>query len=69
MTESKSFETNLQELESIVNQLEQGELSLDDALKKFEEGVKLARFCQKTLNKAELKIKTITQNEDTQTDE
>jgi len=69
MTESKSFETNLQELESIVNQLEQGELSLDDALKKFEEGVKLARFCQKTLNEAELKIKTITQNEDTQTDE
>ncbi len=69
MTESKSFEANLQELESTVKQLEQGELSLDEALKKFEEGVKLARFCQKTLNEAELKIKTITQNEDVQTDE
>lgn len=69
MSETKSFEHSLQELESIVKQLELGELSLDDSLKQFEEGVKLARFCQKTLNEAELKIKTITQGEENQADE
>lgn len=63
MAENKTFESSIQELESIVKQLEQGELSLDDSLKKFEQGVSLARVCQKTLTEAELKIKKITESE------
>ena len=62
MSDSASFETSLQELEAIVEQLEQGNLSLDDSLKQFEKGVTLARNCQKVLNEAELKIQTSTQN-------
>lgn len=69
MTEKPSFESSLQQLETIVAQLEQGELSLDDSLKKFEQGVQLARACQKTLTEAELKIKTISGAEATPKDE
>lgn len=64
MSDSAPFEASLQELEAIVEQLEQGTLSLDDSLKQFEKGVKLARNCQKVLNEAELRIQTITQNKE-----
>ena len=46
---SKSIEARLIELEAILEELESGELELDQALKRFEQGVKLSRECQKTL--------------------
>lgn len=51
-----NFETQLTELESIVEQLESGELPLEDALKVFEKGVKLSRQCQQLLSEAEQKV-------------
>ena len=61
MTKAENFEHSLKSLEDIVQRLEAGELSLEDSLKAFEEGVKLARQCQTTLTKAELKVEKITQ--------
>ncbi len=54
-----SFETALKRLEAIVKELEQGELPLDKALKRYEEGVKLAKICQERLDQAELKLKRL----------
>lgn len=59
-----SFENALEKLEKIVDQLESGDFSLDDSLKKYEEGVKLARYCQQKLDKAKAKIETLTKNDD-----
>jgi len=60
---TKSIESRLSELETILEELESGDLELDKALKKFEQGVKLSRECQKTLEDAELKIKILMDNE------
>ena len=49
-----NFEKALDELESIGEDLESGDLSLEDSLKSFEKGIKLARKCQEQLSKAEL---------------
>lgn len=58
-----SFEEDLTALESLVTQLESGELSLDQALVAFETGVKLTRQCQEALSVAEQKVQMlITQN-------
>ena len=65
----KSIESRLSELETILEELESGDLELDQALKKFEQGVKLSRECQKTLENAELKIKILMDNELKETDE
>ena len=54
-----AFEKALEKLEKIVQQLEEGELSLDDSLKKYEEGVKLARACQGKLSKAKERIEVL----------
>lgn len=59
MTKPIPFETSIQELETIVNQLEKGELSLEDSLKQFEKGITLVRSCQETLNQAEQRIEYI----------
>jgi exodeoxyribonuclease VII small subunit len=59
-----TFEKDLESLESIVGALEEGGLSLDDALKQFESGIKLARRCEKALSEAEKKIEILTQNAD-----
>ena len=58
-THSPSFEEALAELESIVETLEHGELSLEDSLKTFERGVKLTRTCQDALKQAEQKIQIL----------
>ena len=60
---TKSIESRLIELETILEELESGDLELDKALKKFEQGVKLSRECQKTLEDAELKIKILMDKE------
>ncbi|MBU2863510.1 exodeoxyribonuclease VII small subunit [Reinekea marina] len=54
-----SFEDDLTALENIVEQLESGELSLDDAMKAFESGVKLTNQCQKTLADAQQKVQVL----------
>ena len=62
MTDLK-FETALQRLEQIVDQLEAGNLSLEESLQVFEEGVGLARRCGKYLDDAEKRIETLTRDE------
>ena len=54
--EEKSFEENMEQLENIVTELEKGELNLDESVKKFEEGMKIAQKCNKILESAEKKI-------------
>ena len=58
MAEMK-FEEAFKKLEKIVEELESGKLSLDDSLKRYEEGVKLSRFCHKTLQAAQKKIQLL----------
>lgn len=53
------FEKKLTRLEEIVNKMESGDLSLEDSLKMFEEGVKLSRECNQQLTQAEQKVKTL----------
>lgn len=57
------FETALVELESLVGQLEQGELSLEESLQRFERGVALVRTCQIHLQLAEQKVEQLTVRE------
>lgn len=53
------FEEKLNKLEKIVEGMERGDLSLEQALKDFEDGVKLTRECQKELSEAEQKVKKL----------
>ena len=54
-----NFEKALKELEGIVEDLESGDLSLENSLKSFEKGIKLARQCQEQLSKAELQVQKL----------
>jgi exodeoxyribonuclease VII small subunit len=54
-----SFEKAVEELESIVKKLEEGNLSLEDALYAFERGVHLRKICEGKLDSAQLKIETL----------
>ncbi len=53
------FEKRLSRLEEIVTKMESGDLSLEDSLKFFEEGVKLSRECNTQLTQAEQKVKVL----------
>lgn len=53
------FEKKLSRLEEIVHAMEEGDLSLDESLKLFEEGVKLSRKCHEQLDQAEQKVKLL----------
>lgn len=53
------FEEAMERLEKITEELEQGNLSLDGALARFEEGMKLIGFCEKRLDEAEKKIQVL----------
>lgn len=55
----KTFEEQIAELDAIVNQLEKGEVGLDESLTLFEQGIKLTKSCQKTLDTAERKVKIL----------
>jgi exodeoxyribonuclease VII small subunit len=59
MAEKKSFEEALARLEEIANQLEGGDLALDDAITAFEEGISLVRLCRRLLRQAERKIQRL----------
>ena len=62
MENNKSFEEMMQNLESIAKDLESGDLSLDDSVKKFEEGMKISKECSKILENAEKKITILTKD-------
>ena len=55
------FEKALHELETLVEELEIGELTLEESLKRYERGVALTRICQKTLTDAEQKVRVLTE--------
>ncbi len=63
-TKEPRFEEALSGLETIVSRLEAGELPLDDALKLFEEGVRLARVCGARLDEAERRIEILMKGTD-----
>ena len=58
------FEEGMKKLEAIVEQMEDDELPLEDLLKHYEEGTRLAKSCQEKLESAELKIKKLQPNAD-----
>ncbi|MBI2089498.1 MAG: exodeoxyribonuclease VII small subunit [Deltaproteobacteria bacterium] len=60
----KKFEEALEELEKVVERLESGELSLEDSLAAFEEGVKLVRFCNQKLIEVEKKIELLVKDKE-----
>lgn len=64
MSEEIKFEKALERLEKIVADLEAGNIPLEDALKKYEEGVKLSALCQNRLARAEKKIEVLTRSLD-----
>ncbi|HBQ21788.1 MAG: exodeoxyribonuclease VII small subunit [Deltaproteobacteria bacterium GWA2_38_16] len=57
--ETLPFEKSLEKLDTIVKKLESGELSLEDSVKAFEEGVQLASSCSKKLDEAEKKVEIL----------
>jgi len=56
---AKTFESSLAELEKIVEQLENGDIPLEESLKLFESGVKLSRECRERLTEAERRIEVL----------
>ena len=58
-TKIKDFESAISELETLVNTLEEGDLSLDKSLELFERGVQLSRFCHQRLEEAERRIEVL----------
>ncbi|PZP39953.1 MAG: exodeoxyribonuclease VII small subunit [Pseudomonas fluorescens] len=59
MTEQRSFEQNMGELEKLVSRMEQGDVALDEALKSFEQGMKLVQVCKEQLALAEVKVEQV----------
>lgn len=60
--EEIKFENAIKQLEDIAKELENGELGLDESVKKFEEGMNLSKVCTKMLNEAEKKINLLIEN-------
>ena len=60
-----NFEVSLQKLEKIIEKLEDGDISLEESVKSFEEGIGLVKECQKQLSQDELKVKKLLDNGDT----
>ena len=64
MSDSQGFEANLDRLEERVRKLESGEVSLDEALKLFEEGVGFAQACHEQLDAAEKRVAALSRSGD-----
>jgi len=62
--EKKKFEEAVEELERVVEQLESGELSLEDSLAAFENGVRLVKLCNQKLTEVERKIELLVKDKD-----
>ena len=67
--EELNFEESMKKLEEIANELEKGNLSLDESVNKFEEGMKLSKKCSDFLNSAEKKITMLISDGDEITEE
>lgn len=66
MAEKKNtinFEKAIKDLEKVVEELESGDLSLEQSLKTFEKGINLTRQCQEELKKAELKVQKLVEED------
>ncbi len=61
--ENLTFEQALRELQNIVDKLETGEVTLEEAIEMYERGVKLSKYCIQKLTQAELRIKKIIKDE------
>lgn len=61
---TKNFEEAITRLESIVLQLEEGSISLEDSVEVFKEGMELTRYCRDKLDKAELELKKLVKDAD-----
>lgn len=64
MAKKIDFEKSLEKLEEIVEALETGDLTLEESLKKFEEGLALGKQCREVLDKAEARIKKVMEESD-----
>ena len=64
MTEEKTFEAALKELQSIIEDLESGSPTLESMIQLFEEGMKLMSYCRDELNDVEGRIKTLIKDND-----
>jgi exodeoxyribonuclease VII small subunit len=62
-TKPLNFESAITELNNLVSEMERGDLSLDEALKKFEQGLYLSRQCQQALQQAEQRVQILMQDE------
>ncbi len=62
--EKKKFEDALEDLENVVEQLESGDLSLENSLATFEKGVRLVKFCNQKLTEVEKKIELLVKERD-----
>jgi exodeoxyribonuclease VII small subunit len=60
MAKKQTFEDAMESLENIVQELESGDLSLERAMERFEEGVKLSKYCSDKLDETEKKITLLT---------
>ena len=61
----RDFEQSMHELETLVDRLEQGDLSLEESLAAFERGINLTRACQKALDTAEQRVRILTERSET----
>ena len=60
----EKFEDALNKLEKIVSRLEEGEISLEESLKLFEEGIRLSRFCNQKLDEAEKRVEILVRDKE-----
>lgn len=59
-----TFEEGIRQLEKIVNELEAGDMPLEDAVKKYEEGIRISKLCNQKLDETEKKIMILAQDSD-----
>ena len=64
MSQTKSFENNLDKLSAIIEKMEQQDVGLEESLKLYEQGIQLTRQCQKIIDEAEQKITQLMEDKD-----
>lgn len=69
MAQDINFEETIKQLETIANELEKGDLNLDESVSKFEQGMKLSKACSEMLENAEKRISILIKTEDGVTEE
>jgi len=69
MAGKQTFEKAMQQLEQIVQELESGDLPLEKAIRKFEEGIRLTRFCTEKLDETEKRVTLLMEGADNQVTE